>query len=111
MDKNKTQRARTYKKLMDRKNFKTLKKFSLEITGDYGLTAVGHDVYQFLRQYKNTYGVFPTLDEIAKGQIEGVQILKKRMGRSNIHRILNLLVERQVIEKQKNRARAMRFVN
>ncbi len=78
---------------------------------NFGLTARQQDVYAFLKRYHNVHGVFPSVREIAKGQIEGQQVIQQNTSTGNIHRILVALEKRNVIARQTARARSMRFLD
>ena len=51
-----------------------------------GLTAKQKQVFEFLRMYHRTYGVFPSTREIAHGKIDGQVILNKRV-ESNVQEV------------------------
>ena len=77
---------------------------------NFGLTRDQADVLAFLKRYYNIYGVYPTVREIAKGQIEGQQVITHRKSQGTVQGIINGLVNRQAIEKQPCRPRAIRVL-
>ena len=78
---------------------------------NFGLTRDQADVQAFLKRYHNVNGVFPTVREIAKGQIEGQQVIAERKSQGTVQDIMNGLVNRQAIEKQPGRPRAIRILD
>ena len=63
-----------------------------------GLTHRQNQVLNFLIMYKKVHEVFPTLQEVALGELDGKQCLVKVNSVSGIHRILRDLVTRGWIE-------------
>jgi hypothetical protein len=59
-----------------------------------GLTHRQNQVLNFLIMYRKVHEVFPTLQEVALGELDGKQCLAKVRSVSGIHRILRELVNR-----------------
>jgi SOS-response transcriptional repressor LexA len=78
---------------------------------NFGLTRDQADVLAFLKRYHHVNGVYPTVREIAKGQIEGQQVITYRKSQGTVQEIMNGLVNRQAIEKQPGRPRAIRVLD
>jgi|5B_taG_2_1085324.scaffolds.fasta_scaffold12188_2 SOS-response transcriptional repressor LexA len=74
-----------------------------------GLTAKQKQVFEFLRMYHKTYGVFPSTREIAQGKIDGQVILNKRV-ESNVHNLLKSLQKRGWIEVMPYTPRGIRII-
>ena len=74
-----------------------------------GFTARQKEVYEFLRAYHKTYGVFPSTREIAQGKIDGQTILQKRV-ESNVHALLKNLQKRGWIEIMPYTPRGIRIL-
>jgi SOS-response transcriptional repressor LexA len=65
-----------------------------------GLTPAQMEMYNFLLAYHSETGVYPTIREIGKGEIEGQQMIKKRTSNQSIQRILVSLEKRGWIRRQ-----------
>ena len=74
-----------------------------------GLTAKQKQVFEFLKMYHKTYGVFPSTREIAQGKIDGQTILKKRP-LSTAHGLIKNLQKRGWIEVMPYTPRGIRII-
>ena len=64
-----------------------------------GLTITQKQVFDFLIAYHKEEGVFPTVREICKGQLDDQQILKKRNSPTSVSRLLHDIAKRGWIER------------
>lgn len=64
------------------------------------LSPVQKEIYDFIVEfYKQNDNLNPSLRDIANGQINGQQVIKKRVGRENIRRRIKMLCEKITLKK------------
>ena len=65
------------------------------------LSPVQKEIYDFIVEfYKQNDNLNPSLRDIANGQINGQQGIKKRVGRENIRRRIKMLCEKEYLEER-----------
>jgi len=64
-----------------------------------GLTISQKQIYDFLIAFHKEEGVYPTVREICRGQIDDTQILKERTSPTSVARMLHHIKERGWIER------------
>tara|TARA_R100000231_G_scaffold98543_1_gene73603 strand:- start:722 stop:973 length:252 start_codon:yes stop_codon:yes gene_type:complete len=65
------------------------------------LSPVQKEIYDFIVEfYKQNDNLNPSLRDIANGQINGQQVIKKRVGRENIRRRIKMLCEKDYLEER-----------
>ena len=74
-----------------------------------GLTPKQKEVYDFLKAYQRTYGVYPSTSEIAAGELDGRQILPRRH-KAACWAIMSRLKHRGYIEVLPYTARGLRVL-
>ena len=75
-----------------------------------GLTPNQKDVYDFLRVYHKQNGVFPTLREIMKGEIEGRKVISERRSTRSAFNLLRGLEERGWIKTAAGKSRGIELL-
>jgi|TARA_R110000772_G_scaffold265875_1_gene387687 hypothetical protein len=76
-----------------------------------GLTLPQRQVYDFLLTYYNITGVYPSVRDIMRGEIDDQQVIKKRQSPTSIQRMLNELVFRGWIQKEPFKHRGIKIIN
>ncbi len=74
-----------------------------------GLTPKQKEVYEFLKAYQRTYGVYPSTSEIAAGELDGRQVLPRRHNSAG-WAISSRLKQRGDIEVLPDTARGLRVL-
>tara|TARA_R100001377_G_scaffold23690_2_gene12805 strand:- start:301 stop:555 length:255 start_codon:yes stop_codon:yes gene_type:complete len=75
-----------------------------------GLTHRQRQVFNFLIMFDKVHEVFPTLREVANGELDGKQCLRKVSSVGGIHRILRELETRGWIGIRSSSERAIRIL-
>lgn len=72
-----------------------------------GVTPTQKSLYEFILTFYKVYGVFPTYNEMALGQIDGKQVIKKRASKSVVHGILEGLARAGYVDLPRGKHRAL----
>tara|TARA_R110001583_G_scaffold34986_6_gene116958 strand:+ start:210 stop:449 length:240 start_codon:yes stop_codon:yes gene_type:complete len=75
-----------------------------------GMTLHQREIYNFLKKFYKTYGIYPTIREIANGEIDGEQYIKRRKHHSATHETIKRLIEKGWVENNPGRWRALSIV-
>ena len=63
------------------------------------LTPAQKELYNFLKAYYNHHGWYPTIREIGVGEIDGEQVISKRLSNNAIQGMLKRLEQRGWIKR------------
>tara|TARA_A100000172_G_C3042930_1_gene111223 strand:- start:2928 stop:3170 length:243 start_codon:yes stop_codon:yes gene_type:complete len=75
-----------------------------------GLSLKQKQVFDFLVKFYKVYGVYPSVREILKGEIDGTKVMPPRVNPSNINQMLKEIEERKWIERLPGKSRAIRVL-
>ena len=75
-----------------------------------GLSLKQKELFNFLVRFHKVYGVYPTVREILKGEIDVLKVMPRRVNPTNIYTILKAIEERKWIERLPGKSRAIRVL-